>query len=201
MAENASPWTTSHAERDRETLERIWAVPKGWRILSAVNNTAIGYFYVGAAFLFFLLAGVLALLMRTQLAVPEQHLPQPRYLQPDLHHARHGDDVPVCGAGGRGDGHPAAAADARRARPAVPAAGRLRLLGVFHRRPGLLQHALLRPRARPAAGSCTRRSPARATRPASAPISGCSASASSRSRRSRAPSRSSSACCARARRA
>ena len=45
-------------------------LPKGWRILSAVNNTVIGYFYIGAAFLFFLLAGILALLMRTQLAFP-----------------------------------------------------------------------------------------------------------------------------------
>jgi cytochrome c oxidase subunit I+III len=60
----------SQQERDREALERIWAVPKGWRILSAVNNTVVGYFYVGAAFLFFLLAGILALLMRTQLAFP-----------------------------------------------------------------------------------------------------------------------------------
>jgi cytochrome c oxidase subunit I+III len=51
-------------------LERIWAVPRGWRIVTAVNNTVIGYFYVGTAFLFFLLAGILALLMRTQLAVP-----------------------------------------------------------------------------------------------------------------------------------
>ena len=53
-----------------EQLRAIWAVPRGWRILSAVNNTVIGYFYIGTALLFFLLAGVLALLMRTQLAVP-----------------------------------------------------------------------------------------------------------------------------------
>ncbi len=51
-------------------LKAAWALPKGWRILSAVNNTVIGYFYIGTAFLFFLLAGVLALLMRLQLAVP-----------------------------------------------------------------------------------------------------------------------------------
>ncbi len=48
----------------------MWAVPRGWRIASAVNNTVIGYFYIGTAFLFFLLAGILALLMRLQLAVP-----------------------------------------------------------------------------------------------------------------------------------
>ena len=51
-------------------LKAIWETPKGWRILSAVNNTIIGYFYIGTAFLFFVLAGILALLMRLQLAVP-----------------------------------------------------------------------------------------------------------------------------------
>lgn len=51
-------------------LEAVWAIPKGWRIVTAVNNTVIGYFYVGTALLFFLLAGILALLMRLQLAVP-----------------------------------------------------------------------------------------------------------------------------------
>ena len=45
-------------------------MPQGWRIVTAVNNTVIGYFYVGTAVLFFLLAGILALLMRLQLAVP-----------------------------------------------------------------------------------------------------------------------------------
>jgi cytochrome c oxidase subunit I+III len=51
-------------------LKAVWALPKGWRILSAVNNTVVGYFYIATAFLFFLAAGILALLMRTQLAVP-----------------------------------------------------------------------------------------------------------------------------------
>ncbi len=64
-------------DRDLSELQRIWALPKGWRILSAVNNTAVGYFYIGAAFLFFLLAGILALLMRTQLAVPSNTLLSP----------------------------------------------------------------------------------------------------------------------------
>ncbi|MBA3505888.1 MAG: cbb3-type cytochrome c oxidase subunit I, partial [Betaproteobacteria bacterium] len=55
-------------------LEAVWQPPSGWRILSAVNNTHIGLMYVGTAFLFFLAAGVLALLMRVQLAVPENTL-------------------------------------------------------------------------------------------------------------------------------
>src|SRR3546814_4894194 len=37
-----------------------------------VNNNYIGAYNVGAAFLFFLLAGVLALVMRVQLALPLQ---------------------------------------------------------------------------------------------------------------------------------
>jgi cytochrome c oxidase subunit I+III len=57
-------------KEELEQLERIWALPRGLKILTAVNNTAVGYFYIATAFLFFLLAGILALLMRTQLAVP-----------------------------------------------------------------------------------------------------------------------------------
>jgi cytochrome c oxidase subunit I+III len=64
-------------KEELEQLERIWALPKGWRIPSAVNNTVIGYFYIATSFLFFLLAGVLALLMRTQLAVPSNTLLSP----------------------------------------------------------------------------------------------------------------------------
>lgn len=55
-------------------LARAWAPPKGWRLLSAVNNSQIGLFYIGTALLFFILAGVLGLMMRAQLAVPEAGL-------------------------------------------------------------------------------------------------------------------------------
>ena len=57
-----------------DELERVWKAPTGWRALTVVNNTSIGLLYIGTAFLFFLLAGVLALLMRTQLAAPDSHL-------------------------------------------------------------------------------------------------------------------------------
>ena len=40
----------------------------------------VGYFYIGAAFLFFLLAGILSLLMRTQLAIPSN-----TFLSPDTY--------------------------------------------------------------------------------------------------------------------
>jgi cytochrome c oxidase subunit I+III len=56
---------------EREALERAWQAPRGWRRLCAVNNTHIGAYYIAAAMLFFVLAGILALVMRTQLAVPD----------------------------------------------------------------------------------------------------------------------------------
>ena len=74
LAEDQAANRASDTEHDLRELERIWALPKGWRIITAVNNTAVGYFYIGAAFLFFLLAGILALLMRAQLAVPSNTL-------------------------------------------------------------------------------------------------------------------------------
>lgn len=57
-------------EGELEDLERVWEPPRGWRSLTAVNNTRVGVWYVGTAFAFFLLGGILALLMRLQLAVP-----------------------------------------------------------------------------------------------------------------------------------
>jgi cytochrome c oxidase subunit I+III len=53
-----------------ERLLKTWETPQGWRYWSAVNNTEVGLWYTAAAFLFFLFGGVLALLMRIQLAIP-----------------------------------------------------------------------------------------------------------------------------------
>ncbi|SFP84771.1 cytochrome c oxidase subunit I+III [Tranquillimonas alkanivorans] len=54
-----------------ERLRTVWAAPRSWRYWSAVNNTEVGVWYTAAAFGFMLFAGVLALMMRVQLAVPE----------------------------------------------------------------------------------------------------------------------------------
>ncbi len=59
-------------------LERAWAPPRGWRVLSAVNNSHIGLFYIGTSLLFFVLAGVLGLMIRAQLALPDSALLSPR---------------------------------------------------------------------------------------------------------------------------
>ncbi|MBL8286932.1 MAG: cbb3-type cytochrome c oxidase subunit I [Rubrivivax sp.] len=53
-----------------ERLEAAWRAPRGWRVLKSVNNTHVGLFYIATAFVFLLLAGVLALLIRAQLAWP-----------------------------------------------------------------------------------------------------------------------------------
>jgi cytochrome c oxidase subunit I+III len=75
---NALPRPAGELER----LKQAWALPRGLRILTEYNNTVIGALYVATAFLFFVLAGILALLMRTQLAVPENDLIGPdRYNQ------------------------------------------------------------------------------------------------------------------------
>jgi len=70
MLPNPSPRPAAELEE----LRRVWTPPRGFRFLTEVNNNYIGIFYVAAALLFFLLAGILALLMRAQLAVPENTL-------------------------------------------------------------------------------------------------------------------------------
>ena len=59
---------------ERERMHAVWQPPKGWRVFSVVNNTYIGLFYIGAALLFLVLGGLLALVMRTQLAVGGNNL-------------------------------------------------------------------------------------------------------------------------------
>ncbi|CAN7370394.1 cbb3-type cytochrome c oxidase subunit I [Brevundimonas sp. LjRoot202] len=65
-----------------EALEEVWCGPKVWQWITAINNNFVGVYYVGAAMLFFVLAGILAVLMRTQLALPMNgFLPQETYNQ------------------------------------------------------------------------------------------------------------------------
>ncbi|RYG16714.1 MAG: cytochrome ubiquinol oxidase subunit I, partial [Caulobacteraceae bacterium] len=64
------PTQGDRPEGEKEALEKIWCGPKGWEWITVVNNNYVGVYYIGAAMLFFVLAGVLSLLMRTQLALP-----------------------------------------------------------------------------------------------------------------------------------
>ena len=65
----APPHAVTHEQAER--LRQVWVSPKGWRYWSDVNNAEVGRWYTAAAFGFFLFGGVLALLMRIQLALPE----------------------------------------------------------------------------------------------------------------------------------
>jgi cytochrome c oxidase subunit I len=63
---------TAPAERAEAALERTWASPPGflgW--LAQVNHQAIGRRYVFTAFVFLVLGGIEAMVMRTQLARPD----------------------------------------------------------------------------------------------------------------------------------
>ena len=66
----------TEAERRKATqLERVWREPPGfigW--FKAVHHTTIGKRYAITAFVFFLIAGLLAGMMRLQLAFPEAHI-------------------------------------------------------------------------------------------------------------------------------
>ncbi len=65
----APPEEVRRAQEER--LIETWKSPKGWRYWSDVNNSEVGLWYTAAAGLFFLFGGVLAILMRIQLAKPD----------------------------------------------------------------------------------------------------------------------------------
>ncbi|WOI57602.1 cbb3-type cytochrome c oxidase subunit I [Palleronia sp. LCG004] len=67
----AEPVDPEVARAQEARLREVWADPKGFRYWSAVNNSEVGKWYCMMAFGFMLAAGLLALLMRVQLAVPD----------------------------------------------------------------------------------------------------------------------------------
>jgi len=66
-------------EREKEELERTWSPPRGLRgWFTDTDHKAIAIRYIVTAFVFFVLGGVEAALMRIQLARPDSH-----FLNPD----------------------------------------------------------------------------------------------------------------------
>ncbi|QDP73347.1 cytochrome c oxidase subunit I [Legionella israelensis] len=57
-----------------DEFNKVWGNPRGWRALTIVNHTTIGIRFIITAAVFFLIGGVLAMVMRTQLALPEQSI-------------------------------------------------------------------------------------------------------------------------------
>ena len=127
-------------------LERIWCAPRAGNISPQSTQLHRFLLHRRGVRLSSLRRGALALGMRVQL--PRRCRNScPQNLQPVLHDARHGDDVPLRRASGGGDGHPAAAADAGGARSAFRAC-RPMPFGLSGRRGRLLLLLVRRPRPR-----------------------------------------------------
>ncbi|WP_207462587.1 cytochrome c oxidase subunit I [Azospirillum sp. SYSU D00513] len=80
MTDIASPRTDipqDEPARQRDELDAAWRSPAGWRAISAVNQTYVGRRFVITGFIYFLIAGILGLVIRVQLAVPENDLLTP----------------------------------------------------------------------------------------------------------------------------
>ncbi len=61
-----------------QTIPRAWAAPTGLAgVLTSVDHKVIGKRYITTSFIFFLLGGIQAMVMRAQLAVPENTLVTP----------------------------------------------------------------------------------------------------------------------------
>ena len=58
----AFPNALPRPPEELEILRRVWLPPRGFRAITAINNTRVGVWYVGTAFVFFLLGGILAVL-------------------------------------------------------------------------------------------------------------------------------------------
>ena len=67
----APPAEIRRAQEER--LLKVWETPGGWRYWSSVNNSDVGVWYTAATFFFMCFGGVLALLMRIQLAQPNNN--------------------------------------------------------------------------------------------------------------------------------
>ena len=61
----------------REQFEEVWGNPGGWRALTIVNHTTVGLRFMVTGGVFFLIGGLLAMLIRSQLALPGQSLVTP----------------------------------------------------------------------------------------------------------------------------
>ena len=68
--EPAQPQPTTALRLHRQ-LSAIWATGPGWQRLACVNHSVIGMRMMVTSFAFFLIAGILGMLIRVQLATPE----------------------------------------------------------------------------------------------------------------------------------
>ncbi|MDI5892635.1 cytochrome c oxidase subunit I [Halomonas rhizosphaerae] len=74
------PDRSSEAQRLHRELEAVWGNPTGWRALTVVNHSTLGLRFMATGLVFFLLGGVLAMLVRAQLALPDHD-----FMSPDIY--------------------------------------------------------------------------------------------------------------------
>ncbi|HAB63322.1 MAG TPA: cytochrome ubiquinol oxidase subunit I, partial [Pseudomonas sp.] len=60
-----------------DQFNEVWGNPRGWRALTIVNHTTIGLRFLVTGAVFFLIGGLMAMLIRTQLALPGYVLMEP----------------------------------------------------------------------------------------------------------------------------
>src|SRR5947209_7690089 len=78
MAVTETPSQETHGKIDPEELEEIWADAPGVPgFFSTVDHKRIGMRYIYTAFFFFFTSGLMALVMRSQLAVFFNHAAAP----------------------------------------------------------------------------------------------------------------------------
>jgi cytochrome c oxidase subunit I+III len=61
---------TRRARELHERFEPMWSTPPGLRSLTGVNHTSVGLRFIVTGFVFFIVGGLLAMMMRIQLSVP-----------------------------------------------------------------------------------------------------------------------------------
>src|SRR3546814_17513471 len=61
----------------QDQFNEVWGNPRGWRALTIVNHTSIGLRFLVPGAFFFLVGGLLAMLIRPQLALPGSTLMEP----------------------------------------------------------------------------------------------------------------------------
>ncbi|MGO3055571.1 MAG: cytochrome c oxidase subunit I [Halomonas sp.] len=63
-----------------DDLSDVWGNPRGLKALTIVNHTTLGLRFMVTGMAFFLIGGILAMLIRTQIATPDQN-----FLTPDIY--------------------------------------------------------------------------------------------------------------------
>ncbi|WP_249978124.1 cytochrome c oxidase subunit I [Vreelandella olivaria] len=73
----ATPQDPQGPQGLHDDLHEIWGNPRGLKALTIVNHTTLGLRFMVTGMVFFLIGGILAMLVRTQLAMPDQDFMSP----------------------------------------------------------------------------------------------------------------------------